>query len=426
MKPESYWLDTAPAFADSPGAPGEGGRTDVCVVGGGYTGLAAAYGLARHGARVTLVEAGGIASEASGRNGGHCNNGLSPGYASVVAAFGPERARAMYHDFEAAVTAVESLVREESIDCDFGRCGKLKMAVKPGHYDTLARYYEAMHRDVDPGMELIGPERVRQEIDTPEIYGALLQKTSAQLHPGRFGVGLAQAAQRRGARIFTKARVSGLDRLDGYAHRVTTARGTFEADRVLLATGASQDGPWPWLRRRIVPVGSFMVATEPLPKDVIARLMPHRRNYVTSREIVNYFRITPDDRLLFGGRARFAMSTPKIDMESGGILRATIARMFPPLADVRIDYCWGGLVDMTRDRLPRAGERDGLYYSMGYSGHGVQIAVRMGQVMAGLLSGKPVESPWVGLEWPAIPGHFGKPWFLPLVGAYYRVKDAIE
>jgi len=425
MKPESYWLDTAPAFTDSPGEPGEGGRPDVCVVGGGYTGLSAAYWLARSGAKVTLVEAGGIAHEASGRNGGHCNNGLSPGYASVVAAFGAERARLMYHDFESAVTAVESLVREEAIDCDFGRCGKLKMAVKPGHYDTLARYYEAMHRDVDPGMELIGPERVREEIDTPEVYGALLQKTSAQLHPGRFGVGLAKAAQKHGARIHTNTRVTGLKRLDGYAHLVTTSRGAFEASRVFLATGASQDGPWPWLRQRIVPVGSFMVATEPLPKDVIARLMPKRRNYVTSREIVNYFRITPDDRLLFGGRARFAMSTPKIDLESGGILRATIARMFPALADVRLDYCWGGLVDMTRDRLPRAGERDGLYYSMGYSGHGVQIAVRMGEVMANLLGGRPVASPWVGLPWAAIPGHFGKPWFLPIVGAYYRAMDAL-
>lgn len=425
MKYDSYWLDTAPAFTDSPGALAEAGRVDVCVVGGGYTGLSAAYRLARRGAKVALVEAGGIASEASGRNGGHCNNGLSPGYASVVAAFGPEKAREMYHDFEAAVTAVESLVREEAIDCDFGRCGKLKMAVKPGHYETLARYYEAMHREVDPGMELIGPERVRQEIDCPEVYGALLQKTSAQLHPGRFGVGLATAAQKHGARVFTNARVTGLERLEGYAHRVTTSRGTLEASRVFLATGASQDGPFAWLRRRIVPVGSFMVATEPLPKDVIARLMPKRRNYVTSREIVNYFRITPDDRLLFGGRARFAMSTPKTDRESGGILRATIARMFPSLAGVRVDYCWGGLVDMTRDRLPRAGEREALYYSMGYSGHGVQIAVRMGEVMADVLSGKPVTSPWVGLHWPAIPGHFGKPWFLPVVGAYYRFKDAI-
>jgi glycine/D-amino acid oxidase-like deaminating enzyme len=154
--------------------------------------------------------------------------------------------------------------------------------------------------------------------------------------------------------------------------------------------------------------------------------MPRRRNYVTSRHIVNYFRITPDDRLLFGGRARFAMSNPKSDEQSGAILRATIARMFPSLADVRIDYCWGGLVDMTRDRLPRAGERDGLYYSMGYSGHGVQIAVRMGEVMAHMLGGRPVDSPWVGLDWPAVPGHFGKPWFLPLVGAWYRLKDAIE
>jgi len=170
-------------------------------------------------------------------------------------------------------------------------------------------------------------------------------------------------------------------------------------------------------------VGSFIIATEPLDKGLLDRMLPHRRNYVTSRNIGNYFRVSPDDRLIFGGRARFAMSNPRSDVKSGRVLRAAMEEMFPELRGVGIDYCWGGLVDMTADRLPRAGEHRGMYFATGYSGHGVQMSVHMGQVMADVMAGKPERNPWQGLEWPAIPGHFGKPWFLPVVGAYYRLQD---
>jgi glycine/D-amino acid oxidase-like deaminating enzyme len=141
--------------------------------------------------------------------------------------------------------------------------------------------------------------------------------------------------------------------------------------------------------------------------------------------IGNYFRPTSDNRLLFGGRARFAMSSKKSDAKSGRILGDMLALIFPQLRDIGIDYCWGGLVDMTQDRFPRAGERNGMHYSMGYSGHGVQMAVHMGQAMADAMNGRPERNPWRELRWPAIPGHFGPPWFLPLVGAYYRVKDRL-
>jgi glycine/D-amino acid oxidase-like deaminating enzyme len=145
-----------------------------------------------------------------------------------------------------------------------------------------------------------------------------------------------------------------------------------------------------------------------------------------TRNFVNYFRVTPDHRLLFGGRARFATSNASSDARSGAILRRAMAALFPELADARIDYCWGGMVDMTRDRLPRAGERDGLFYSMGYSGHGTQMSTYMGAVMAEVLDGRVELNPWRDFDWPAIPGHFGKPWFLPLVGAYYKLQDLIR
>jgi glycine/D-amino acid oxidase-like deaminating enzyme len=347
-------------------------------------------------------------------------------YAGLVRRFGDAKARAMYHDFDAAVDTVEAIVREESIDCDFVRSGKLKLAAKPKHFDGLARTFETLGRDVDTGMELVTPQRLREEIDSDSFHGGLLQKKSAQMHVGRFGVGLAEAAARRGARIYESATVTRLERLSGRAHRIACARGTLEASQVLLATGTSRPGPLSWFRRRIVPVGSFIVATEPLDAALARRLMPGRRNYVTTRIIGNYFRLTRDDRLIYGGRARFAMPGPGSDDKSGRILRQSLETVFPALAGVKLDYCWGGLVDMTADRLPRAGEHAGLLYSMGYSGHGVQMSTHMGRVMADVIDGRPAASPWLELDWPAIPGNFGDPWFLPFVGAYYRVQDMLR
>lgn len=425
MKFDSYWLDTRPAFRAGCEGPVEG-RADVAVIGGGFTGLSAALALAQRGVSVVVLEAAQIAGEASGRNGGQCNTGVAQDYASLVARIGAEPARQFYRAYESAVRSVEAIVAEHAIDCDFRHAGKLKLAAKPKHFEGLAKTFDVLRREVDPDIELIEPSRIRDEIASDGFYGGLLQRNGVQMHMGKFGVGLAQAAVRAGARIYEQAAVTRLERIEGERHAITCTRGTLVADRVLVATGASQHGPFAWFRRRIAPVGSFIVVTEPLPDAQLNRLFPHRRAYVTSRQIGNYFRVTPDNRLLFGGRARFAMSSPRSDAKSGEILRAGMAGYFPELAHVRLDYCWGGLVDITADRLPRAGQHDGLYYSMGYSGHGVQMSVHMGRVMADVLYGAAASNPWRELDWPAMPGHFGHAWFLPFVGAYYRMQDFLH
>jgi glycine/D-amino acid oxidase-like deaminating enzyme len=242
------------------------------------------------------------------------------------------------------------------------------------------------------------------------------------MHMGKFTVGLAEAAVRRGARLYENAAVTAIVK-DGGGFRVTTARGEVRAKQVLIATGPSRHGPFGWYRRRLAPVGSFIVVTEPLSPELLAQVFPHRRAYTTTRLMHNYFRVTPDARLLFGGRARFTASERPSDAKSGRILQEGLAAMFPMLASARIDYCWGGLVDMSADRLPHAGQHDGIYFSMGYSGHGTQMSTHMGQVMADVMDGHEDQNPWRESEWPAIPGHTGKPWFLPLVGTYYRIKD---
>ncbi|NPU68275.1 FAD-binding oxidoreductase [Bradyrhizobium sp. 83012] len=424
MKYVSYWRDAATAFAGGHTGPVEG-HYDVAVIGGGFTGLGAARQLAKAGAKVIVLEADQVGSGASGRNGGHLNNGLAHSYLAAKAELGTERAIALYKAFDDSIDTLERLIAEENIACDFRRCGKLKLASKPGHLDGIARNFEAINREVDADTALLTAEDLTSEIGSP-FHGGMLFKKSAMMHMGRFAAGLAAAASRHGAVIVEQAAVTEqVQEAKGF--RLTTARGTVRAEQVLLATGATTPSAFSYFRRRIIAVGSFIIATRPLTVAEAASVLPSNRTYVNSMNIGNYFRLSPDNRLIFGGRARFsATSDQQSDAKSGAILQAAMLRMFPQLAGVAIDYCWGGLVDMTADRYPRAGRQDGLWYAMGYSGHGAQLSTHLGMIMADAMLGRADKNPMKDAGWPVVPGHFGKPWFLPLVGAYYKTLDWIR
>ena len=425
MKFTPYWLDSSPPGPDRSSTE-VGGNVDVAVVGAGLTGLSAALHLARKGADVAVFERETVAFGASGRNGGMATPGMAIGFRHAIARYGFPTASALFLAYDDAIDSVEKLVAEEGIDCDFARTGKMNLASKPDHYDGLQKTQEVLAERLGYQTHLVSKSEMRSEIGSDYYHGAMIDPKGAGLHVGKFTRGLAESAARLGVQIHEKAPVEQVVRLDGTRHKVITPRGSVIADRVLVATSGYTGRPFRWLQLRIAPVGSFIIVTEPLGKEVCDQLLPNRRMASDSKNLLHYFRITPDHRLLFGGRARFARSSQHSDEKSGRILQQAMISVFPQLAHARVDYCWGGLVDMSLDRMVHAGEQDGLYYSLGYSGHGVQMATYMGRQMAEYMNGAKDANPWRDFTFRWIPGHVGPPWFLPFAGAYYKFLDVIK
>jgi glycine/D-amino acid oxidase-like deaminating enzyme len=424
VKLVSYWLDTAEPAGDfrRRDLPA---RADVVVVGAGLTGLSTSLHLARQGADVVLLEAHTVGWGASGRNGGMATPGLAIGFATAVRRYGADRAVAMFRAYNEAVDTVEELVATEGIECAFARPGRLSLAYKPSHYAAFERSAEQLRSLAGQDVRLVPRSRLTEEIGGSYYHGGMVDPLGASVHVGQMTAGLARAAVRHGASVHEQCRVVELVRR-GRGHDVRTERGTIRAGQVVVATSGYTGALTPWLRRRIVPVGSFIVVTEPLDEATVDELLPHRRVAADSKRLLYYFRITPDNRLLFGGRARFAMSARDVDLRSGRILRRGMTRVFPQLVNAHIDYCWGGLVDMTVDKMVHAGERDGVFYSVGYSGHGVQMATHMGKVMAQMLGGDASANIWQDLRFRAVPGHFGPPWFLPPAGLFFKLLDLVS
>ena len=429
MQYQSYWHATSTPFASAQPGPVEG-KVDVVVIGAGFTGLNAARKLAREGVSVAVLEAAHVGAGGSGRNGGHLNNGMAHGYGEAKAHLGETRAKALWQAYDRSIDMIEDVIAEEGIACNFRRSGKLKLASKASHVAGLRAGFELIHREVDPDTRFLEKHDLESEIGSDQFHGGMLYGKSAMMHMGRYVNGLADAAHRHGAKIWEGAPVTGRRR-EGTGWLVETPRGAIRAERVIAATNGYSNSvaraPLGYFRKRIISVGSFIVATRPLSAEEVAATLPGNRTYVTSMNIGNYFRLSPDNRLIFGGRARFsARSDQSSDAKSGVILRAALSEMFPQLAGVELEYCWGGMVGMTKDRYPRAGEADGMLYAMGYSGHGAQLSTLMGQVLADMALGRTDTNPLHGVDWPTVPLHSGKPWFLPLVGMYFGLKDRMS
>src|SRR3954454_1266194 len=411
------WTDSSP-LPRSP-APPLPSRTDVLIIGGGYTGLSAARCLARHGADVTLLERYTLGWGASSRNGGFVLPGFKPEMEELDRRLGASRAAAMFELSLSAIGFLADLIQEESIQCDFARCGAVTLAAKPSHVRSLEESGRFLRERLGYQTEMLGQAEIGREIGSRRYYAALLDPRGSALHPAKYVRGLAGAAGRAGARLLEQTEVTRLRRgKDGF--EVLTPRGTIRAREVLAATNGYNPPALGSLRRRVIPIGSYQIGTEPLEPTLARRLIPRGRVFSDTKNLLYYFRLSPDGRMVFGGRASF---TPASPLRSAAILRAGMIEVFPELGETRVDYAWSGKVAYPIDHLPHAGRHDGVHYAMGYCGHGVALATYLGARMGEVLAGH-ADVPDLGSEsFRAIPGYFGIPWFLPFVGGYYRMRD---
>jgi glycine/D-amino acid oxidase-like deaminating enzyme len=423
LRETPYWWDAAEDDGSAPLAvevPPV--RADVAVIGGGLTGLSAARTLARGGASVVVLEKHWIGWGASSRNGGQVLTGGKLGATELIRRFGRERASALHRASLDAIDFVERLVADEGIDCGFRRTGHLAAAAKPSHFVELQREQETLEREFGHRVRLLRRDDQHSEIGSDRYHGLLLDEKSGALDPTRYVRGLGRAAARAGAVLAEDVQVLRLQR-EAAAFRVDTSRGPVVARDVLVATNGYTDGALPSLRRRVVPVGSYVVATAPLSESGAAALLPRGRVVFDTKNFLYYFRLSADRRLLFGGRARFTPATEGSTRAAAAILRRGITEVFPALGAVDIEYAWSGNVCFATDRLPHAGRLNGVHYAMGYAGHGVAMASFLGDVMGDLLLGRPDRNPYSERLLRPIPLYEGRPWFLPLVGLWYKVRD---
>ena len=390
----------------------------MAIIGGGYTGLSAARTLARRGADVTVLERHTIGWGASSRNGGFVLPGFKPEVETLARELGVVEARRLFELSLQAICALESLIAEEAIDCSYVRCGTVVLAARPAHLPGLDASRRFLLNELAHETVVLGPAELRSEIGSSRYHGGLLDPFAGSVQPALLLRGLAGAAERAGARLVERAGVSRVTRT-GAGVTLDTERGAVVARDVLVATNGYTGPVVPALQRRVVPVGSCIIATAPLAPELVARLIPRRRVLSDTKNLLFYFRLSADGRLVFGGRAAF---TPTAVARSAAILRRGMVEVFPELAGVPVEYAWDGRVAFTLDQMPHAGVLDGIHYALGYGGHGVALATwlgaRMGEALAGAGTIPRLTSPFR-----AVPLYGGTPWFLPLIGGYYRMRD---
>ncbi len=427
IQEKNFWVTAvdSSALAASPDFPDS---VDVAVVGGGYCGLSAARTLAKRGVNVAVFEAETFGWGASSRNGGMVLTGMKLSVPTLVKRYGREAVQKMYAASLESIDCVEEIVHEENIDCSFSRCGHLEVACKQSHFDGYEESAALIKREFNHELRIVPGSELRSEIGSDIYFGGMLDETSAGLNPARYVAGLAHAAQRAGACLYDHARVTSIEpekSAGARKFRLRTSKGTVVAREVVLASGAYTTKATPALRKKIIPIGSYIIATEILAADLARELSPRNRMIYDSKHFLYYFRLTPDNRMLFGGRAAFFPETENTLRRSAEILRRGMIGVYPQLHGVKVEFVWGGTLDFTLDVIPHAGKLDGMYYGAGFAGHGVAAATWFGAKLAGLICGDPNDIPFDGIEFPAAPLGLrsGNTWALPLAGAWYRILD---
>ena len=419
-EPKSYYKASANATEAYP--PLQGDLTvDVCVVGAGYTGLSAAIDLASAGYSVAVLEAETVGFGASGRNGGQVCTGYNNSMERLEERVGKEDARKAWDIVTEAVDLVRDRVETHDIDCDL-KWGYLHVAGKQRQQGELAEYQESCARYGYEGMELLDRQQLQSRLGSEAYVGGLWEPNSGHIHPLNYCLGLAKAAVTAGARIFENSAVLDVD--TGPNPSARTAVGTVHAKFMVLAGNAYLRETVPYLFRRLMPVQSYILATEPLGDNMASALIRDDDAVCDSNFIVNYFRLSADKRMLFGGRASYSTLQPR-DLFS--FMKPRMTDVFPELEGTRLDYCWGGYIGITVDRMPHLGKiGPSTYFAQGFSGHGVVLSGMSGRLMATAIQGQAEKFDVLAqIKHPVFPGGRFRTPALVLAMLYYRMKDIL-
>ena len=430
-KPEPFWWEAARPgtdhAADLPGA------SEVFIVGSGYAGLSAALELAREGRSVVVADTLAFDAGASTRNGGGVSAGINLGKGISGGPGQTKRSaehratvQALSSESLAAYELIGALIERENIACHYERRGRFVGAYTPAHYAGLVEKAAFLNDAIQLDARVIARDEQRSEIGSDFYHGGLVIERAGKLHPALFHKGLLDACHCAGVILCAHANVTAIEGPAGQ-FTVKTIRGDCTAEQIIVATNGYTGALTPNLRNRLVPISSQIIVTEELPEDMPRSLIPKGRTISETPRVTSYYRLLPGDRrVMYGGRARFQDVSPDV---SATLLHAMMTDRWPQLKAARITHSWSGFVAMTTDALPHMGYEDGVHFCTGCNGSGVAMMTYLGlQVARRILQDGHSDSAYAGLDFPGVPVPFyrGKPWFLPIVGEYYRYLDRKE
>ena len=422
LKLTPYWWESTPRpdkeLVEIPES------ADVGIVGAGFTGLTAALILARAGRRVIVFDALRAGEGASSRNGGICSGNIKFSFSTLIDKFGLDRAKSFFAEGIAARTALVNLIEDENIDCGFKLVGRFDGANHARDYDTMSRETDLLNQHLDFGAFMVPQNEQRDELGSGFYKGGRVRPDIGGVHPAELHQGIYERALSAGVTIIDRTAVTNISRnSDGFT--LSTARGSIKTGDCIVATNGYTDLVTDWLRRRIIPIPSQIIATDTLDPEVMNRLMPKRRMVGDTRNLYNYYRPSPDGtRIIFGGRRG---ADTDDDMQKCLHLYNNLVEVFPELEGVRLTHSWWGYTGYSFDFMPHLIVHDGIHYATGFCGSGVVWAPWLGSKAAQMILGNTDDaaSLFAGNAFPTRPFYKGNPWFVPWVIRWYGLKDRL-